>query len=122
MVCDNDDGGKNFIKQVEKCGLTEEEIKELVRPLPGDGVDLEMFLVKNGFTQEYMQILAERNVSLTRKEGEAGFESELAASIREDNTGYALALIEKLRAEGADQSRVPQFLGLAVKDIIAKVV
>lgn len=122
MVCDNDDAGKGFMKQVEKRGLTEEEIKELVRPLPGDGVDLEMFLVKNGFAQEYMQILAERNVSLTKKEGDVGFDDELAASIRNDKTGYAIALIEKLRAEGADQSRVPQFLGLAIKDIIAKVV
>lgn len=122
MVCDNDDAGKNFVEQVEKRGLTNGEVKELVRLLPGDGVDLEMFLVKSGFDREYVQILLERNVSLTKKMGDAGFEDELAASIRKDKTGYAIALIEKLRAEGADQSRVPQFLGLAVKDIIAKVV
>ncbi|MBC8420634.1 MAG: AAA family ATPase [Desulfobacterales bacterium] len=122
MVCDNDAAGKDFVKQVRKRGLTDGEIKELVRPLPGDGVDLEMFLVKSGFDREYVEILLERNVSLTKKMGDAGFEDELAASIRKDKTGYAIALIEKLRAEGADQSRVPQLLGLAVKDIIAKVV
>jgi len=122
MVCDNDAAGKDFVEQVRKRGLTDEEIKELVRPLPGDGVDLEIFLVKNGFEQEYVQILAERNVSLTKQRGEVGFEDELVTNIRKDRMGYALALIEKLRAEGADQSRVPQFLGLAVKDIIAKVV
>jgi len=122
MVCDNDDEGQKFIRQVKKRGLTDEEIKELVRPLPGDGVDLEMFLVKSGFVQEYVQILAERNISLTKKKGDAGFEGELAAIIGNDKMGHAIALIEKLRAKGVDQSRVPQFLGQAVKDIIAKVV
>lgn len=123
MVCDNDKGGKGFVKQVEKRGLTTKEMDELVRPLPGDGVDLEMFLVKNGFDQEYKQILAERNIILTKQRGDVGFDEELVNSIREkDKTSFAAALIQKLREEGADQSRVPKFLGLAVKDIIAKVV
>ncbi len=122
MICDNDVAGKDFIEQVKKRGLTNEEIKELVRPLPGDGVDLEMFLVKSGFDREYVQILVERNVSLTKKKGDSGFEDELATSIGKDKLGYAIVLIEKLRAEGADQSRVPKFLGLAVKDIMAKLV
>lgn len=121
MVCDNDDAGKGYVKQVEKRGLTDEEIKDLARPLPGDGVDLEMFLVKSGFDREYVQILAERNVILTKEKGDAGFEDKLAASIRNDKMGYAIALIEKLRAEEADQSRVPQFLDLAIQDIISKV-
>jgi len=122
MVCDNDDAAKGWVRQVKKCGLTDGEIEELVRPLPGDGVDLEMFLVTSGFDREYMQILAERNIGLTKLRDDVGFEDELAASIRKDKTGYAIALVEKLRAEGADQSRVPQFLSLAVKDVIAKVV
>jgi len=120
MVCDNDNEGKNFIKQVKSRGLTDEAINELVRPLPGEDVDLEMFLVKNGFTQEYIQILAERNVSLTRKEGEVELEDEIASRIRADKTGYTIALIEKLRAAGADKLRVPPFLEAAIKDIIAK--
>jgi len=122
MIFDNDAAGKDFIEQVKKRGLTNGEITELARPLPGDGVDLEMFLVKSDFDREYVQILVERNVSLTKKKGDSGFEDELASSIRKDKTGYAIALIEKLRAEGADKSRVPQFLGLAITDIIAKVV
>jgi len=120
MVCDNDDEGKKFIKQVKDRGLADEEINALVRPLPGDGVDLEMFLVKNWFTQEYIQILAERNVRLSKKEGELGFEDEIVSKLQTDKTGYAIALIEKLRAVFADKSRVPQFLETAIKDIIAK--
>ncbi len=122
MVCDNDDAGKDFVKQVKKCGLTHKEMQELARPLPGDGVDLEMFLVKNGFDQEYVQILSERTISLTEQRGDVGFEDELVNSIRKrkDKTSFAIALIEKLRAERADQTRVPQFFSLAIKDIIAK--
>ena len=120
MIFDNDDAGKGFAKQVKNRGLTGEKLNELVRPLPEEGMDLEMFLVENGFTPEYTQILAERNVSLTHKEGEVGFKDEIASKIRGDNTGYTIALIEKLRAAGADKSRVPPFLEAAIKDIIAK--
>jgi putative ATP-dependent endonuclease of OLD family len=120
MVCDNDDEGNKFIKQVKGRGLTDREINELIRPLPGKDVDLEMFLVKNGFSKEYVQIFAERNVSLSKKEGELGFEDEIASKIGKNKTGYTIALIEKLRAAGADKSRVPKFLGTAIEDVIAK--
>jgi len=120
MIFDNDDAGKHFAKQVENRGLTGEELNELVRPLPEEGMDLEMFLVENGFALEYTQILAERNVSLTHKEGEVGFKDEIASKIRGDKAGYTIALIEKLRTAGADKSRVAPFLEAAIKDIIAK--
>ncbi len=121
MVCDNDDAGKDFVKQVEKRGLTEDELKELVRILPGEGTYLELFLAKNGFIQEYTQIISERNISLTNEEGEEGFEEEIVAIIKKDKREYALALIEKLRASGADKSRVPMFLDKVLKDVVAKV-
>lgn len=121
MVCDNDDQGKKFIEQVKKRGLTDNEIDEHVRLIPGEGFDLEIFLLKNGFARDYVQILAERNVHLTKKDNDAGFEDELADSMRKDKTGCVIALIEKMRAEGADQSRVPKFFGQAIRDIIAKV-
>lgn len=120
MVCDNDGEGRKFIKQVKDRGLTDGEINKLVRPLPGNEVDMEMFLVKNGFILEYTQILADRNVNLIKKEGESGFEDEIASKIRKDKTGYTIALIEKLRVAGADKSRVPRFLELAIRDIIAE--
>jgi putative ATP-dependent endonuclease of OLD family len=63
MVCDNDDAGKGFIKQVKSRGLTNGEIKKLVQVLPGENTDLELFLVKNGFMEEYIQILEERHTT-----------------------------------------------------------
>lgn len=122
MVCDNDDRGKKYTTQVKDRGLTDGEVKELVRPLPGEGTDLETFLVKNGFAQEYRQILLERSVKLTKKKGEAGFEDEIATKVRTDKKGYTLALIEALRQAGADKSRVPPFLYTAIEDAIAKAV
>ena len=121
MVCDNDDAGENFVAQIRKRGLTDDEVGELVRLLPGDGVDLEMFLVKNGFADEYVQLLADRKTVLTNQEGDVGFEDELAGKIRTDKTGYVQALIEKLKTEKADQSRIPEFLETVIKDILAKV-
>ncbi len=120
MVCDNDDEGKKFIKQVEDRGLSPDEIKKLARPLPENGMDLEMFLIKNGFAQEYIEILAERKVSLVKKQGEAGFEDEFVSKIKTDKTGYAMALAEKLRSIGADATRVPPFFAEVIQDTIAK--
>lgn len=120
MVCDNDDAGKDFLKQIKSRGLSPEKIKELVHPLPESGMDLEMFLIKNGFSQEYVQILAERKIDLVKKYGEAGFENELAPKIREDKTGYTIALIEKLRKTKANGTRVPAFFSEIIKDIVEK--
>lgn len=122
MVCDNDKAGKDFIKQVKKRGLTSEEIKKLVRPLPEEGMDLEMFLIKNGFIDEYKQILGGQSKRLNKNEGDEGFEDEIAAIIRKNKTGYTISLIEKLRAIQADESRIPNFFSSVIKDIIAKVI
>jgi putative ATP-dependent endonuclease of the OLD family len=120
MICDNDQGGKDAIRQVQNRGLTDAELNQLARPLPADGMDWEMFLVKNGFIQEFRQILAERSVTLTTNEGTAGFEDELAGKIRSDKTGYAIALIERLQETSSDASKVPQFLQTIIEDVIAK--
>ena len=120
MTCDNDDAGQAFVKQVETRGLSFDEIKELVRPLPESGMDLEMFLIKNGFAQEYAQILTECKIGLVKKHDEAGFEDELASKIRTDKTGYTIALIEKLRRTSADGTRVPPFFAKIIRDVISK--
>jgi putative ATP-dependent endonuclease of OLD family len=120
MVCDNDSEGAKFIKQVKDRGLTKKECDELVRPLPGNEMKLEKFLVNNGFVNDYKEILEKQSVHLTTKENEAGFEDEIISMISKDKTGYITALIERLRAVGADGSRVPQFLGTAIDDIVAK--
>lgn len=121
MVCDNDNAGKDFVKQVKARGLTNEQIEELVRPLPGEGIDMEAFLIENGFATEYMQILDEKNVSVSKAEGASGFEEELAKKIRADKTNYARLLIEKLRQSGVDAGRVPKFIQETIKYLIAKV-
>jgi putative ATP-dependent endonuclease of OLD family len=120
MLCDNDNAREGFVRQVQNRGVTDAELRELVRPLPGDGVDLEMFLVRHGFIQEFKQILAERSVTLTRREDESGFEEEIVSKVKADKTGYALALIEKLRGLSADAARVPQFLQTVIEDVITK--
>lgn len=122
MVCDNDGAGKNFVEQVKNRGLTDDEINAYIKPLPGEGVDLELFLVRNGFKDEYMEILPENEKGeLTKIKDEDGFEDELAACIRKDKVRYALALIENLDAKKADKSRVPEFIVSAINKLIARV-
>ena len=120
MVCDNDAAGQEFVKQIEARGLSPNDIKGLVRPLPGNGMNLEMFLIKNNFVQEYEEILAERRIGLVKKYNEAGFEDELASKIRKDKTGYTIILLEKLRRASADSTRVPPFFAEIITDVVAK--
>jgi putative ATP-dependent endonuclease of OLD family len=122
MLCDNDNAGKEYVNQIKNRGITPTEIKELVRLLPGEGVDFEMFLIRNGFAQEYKEILLERSMNLSKDETEEGYHNEIASAIRKDKTSYAIALIEKLRAGRAGVSRVPEFLAKLITDIIAKAV
>ncbi len=120
MLADNDSAGEDYVNQIQKRGITITEIKDLARLLPEEGVDFEMFLVKNGFSKEYKQILIERKANLSKGETEKGYHEEIASVIRSDKTGYAIALMEKLRAGKADSSRVPEFLAKVITDIIAK--
>jgi len=123
MVCDSDNAGEFFIQQVKERGLTQEECSDLVRPLPGKDMNLEKYLVSNGFAEEYSQILEERKIPLAIAEDEVGFTDEIVSHISMGRkTSYTNALIEKLRLSGADESRVPEFFSTAINDIIAKVI
>jgi len=120
MTCDNDAAGKDFIEQVKKRGVKSEEIQLLVYPLPEDGMDLELFLIKNGFIEEYQEILSARNIRLTKNPGDTGFNDEVASILRNDKTTYSLSLIEKLNFKGATASRVPDFYVKIINEIVNK--
>jgi len=118
IVCDNDSGKDAFLKQVKDRGFTDKECSKLFRPLPEGNMKLEKFLFRNGFDKEYRQILDERKVHLSNSEGTEEYENELISSICTDKTGNTITLIEKLRATGANESRIPAFLSTVINDII----
>jgi putative ATP-dependent endonuclease of OLD family len=118
MVCDNDAEGKRFVKQVQDRGLTGPELALRVRPLPGDGTDLEAFLGSNGFLGEYVQVLQERSIAVAAKPTDVGYAAEVIGKIRTDKEAHALALVRALRATGAGQDRVPPFLRSAIEDAV----
>lgn len=122
MTCDNDEAGKSFIRQVQSRGLTGEEMRELISPLPEEGVDLEMFLLKNGFIQDYIEIIQESGVTLIKNKEEKGFEEEVAQKLRNDKMGFAHKLIETMRKKNAGRSRIPEFFETLIKDIIGKAI
>ncbi len=120
MICDNDEQGKQFIRQASNRGLSEELIKELVYPLP-ENMDLEIFLAKNGFAQYYVDVLTERNVILDKQIGEDGYENEIAEKVKSDKTGYTIALIKKLRSSKIDNSKIPDLFKSVINYIISRV-
>jgi len=120
MVCDSDDAGKQYEQTVKDKGLTAKEAQDCIRPLPAADQDLELFLVQNGFLQDYEAILAEKGVALTVNPGDPGYEEEVAEALRKRKTDFANELIRRLRDAGADATRVPQFFAQAIADVVAK--
>ena len=121
MTCDNDGEKDKFITQIKERGLKDSEINELVKPLPGAGIDIEKFLVGYGFKSEYLQIIGERGIKLNHNDGDLEFENEISDILKSDKTGYTILLIEKLRKTNANASRVPVFFGDLIRYVIAKV-
>ena len=120
MLTDSDNAGKDHIRQVADRGLTDDEMHDLVRVLPIENTDLEKYLYKNGFAQEYVEILEDEGVTLINKSGDEGFEEEIVKRIKNDKLTHMYALIDKLKAKCADESRIPKFFEKAIFDITKK--
>jgi putative ATP-dependent endonuclease of OLD family len=121
MICDNDDQGRNSVREAKTCGLTDAEVGKHARVLPGVGTDLESFLFTNGFADELVELISEARHTLTKKVGEAGYEEEVLKILRGDKTGFSLGLISKLRQKRAGKNRVPAFIGSAIEDLLSMV-
>ena len=83
---------------------------------------LEKYLTRNGFLQEYQEIIKERGINLSKVEGDAGFEDEVASEVGKERnkTSYTSALTMKLRNKGADCSRVPPYFKDIINEIVQK--
>ena len=120
MVGDSDKAGKDYATTAAQKCSDAAETADRVRNLPD--LDLEQFLVNNGFAIEYHDILAARGVTFAKKLGEPGSNDEIAAHARNRKTECATDLIHALSTSGADAMRVPKFLADTIRDIIAKAV
>lgn len=86
MFCDNDDACEGFIKQAKNCGLTKQELDDLVRPLPTKGEDWETFLFKNGFREECIAIL--KNAALPSVVSNGGSATLASAYFKDTKETY----------------------------------
>lgn len=117
MFCDNDKAGKDYIKKINEFGYTATQMGDLTNPLPGTNTDLEIFLIKNGFKNEYQEIISDNNITMSTSEGDSGYEAELIDNIKDLKPDHASYLIEKLKKSEADESRVPPFFRDIIEDV-----
>jgi putative ATP-dependent endonuclease of OLD family len=92
MLCDNDKAGQDFRKQVQKRGLSKKDMDTQVLQFPEYGMDLELYLVKNGFEGTYRQILIDESVD----GGILTSADDIARELRRDKTKYATKLVSSL--------------------------
>jgi len=121
MLCDNDVAGKGYVEDVRKRGFEDKEVSEKVHLLPEEGMDLELYLTKNGFESQYEVILGEAGKSLTKKAGESGYSEEVASRVRERKTESAIALIQKMKDLHMNEKNVPALISGLLNDITSKV-
>lgn len=69
---------------------------------------------------ELRKVLVTKGVDLHKKQNEQGWEEEMVGHLRDDKTGYALALVNELKNSGADKSRVPQLFQSLISDITSR--
>jgi putative ATP-dependent endonuclease of the OLD family len=122
MLCDNDDAGKGYVEEVRKKGVDQAALKEMVYILPEDGMDLELYLTKNGFDQNYLQILQDSGKTISTKAGDPGYFNEIAERVRERKTENVIALIQKMREFQMDEKNVPDLITNVIDCITSKVV
>ncbi|HUY35463.1 MAG TPA: AAA family ATPase [Pirellulales bacterium] len=120
LVCDHDDAGLKFVAAVKKLGVPAAEAAELLRPLPQRGDDLELFLVENGFVDDFKAILAAKGVTLATNPGDPSHAAEVADRVRDRKKEYGTELIRHLRGTDADAARIPGFFAKAIHDILSK--
>lgn len=119
MLCDNDEQGKNSIKEVKNRGVSAEQITTKIRLWPSSCRDMEEFLIKNGFTDEYAELVVDDGKKLKNKPGDVGYVEEVLKIIRDDKVGYAYRLVSKLREKNIQRERVPSFLSTLINDTVA---
>jgi len=118
ILCDNDEQGKNSIKEVKNRGVIAAQGTTKIRLWPNSCKDLEEFLIKNGFIVEYSELIIGNGARLKNKSGDAGYEDEMLKIIRDDKVGYAYGLIAKLRENNMQKSQVPSFLATLIDDVV----
>lgn len=113
LLSDNDKQGDATFEQIKKLGYSKEDIDSHVTLLPN--VDFETYLVHAGFYEEYLKI-AQDNDNISKSETLNKIEKiKLAEIIKKDKVGNARKLVDSLKNNNADDSRVPKIIRIMIE-------
>jgi len=121
LTCDNDQAGRAFLEAVSKLGLSTEEKKDLLRPLPGRDMVLEQFITRSGLIAEIESVLPPLNIQPLNPKGSTPYLEEIARSLGGAKGTYPDLIVNALRRNGADAARVPAFFKELLDAIVKKV-
>lgn len=121
LTCDNDPQGQVFLAAVSKLGLSTEEQADLLWPLPGKDLDLEQFLAQSSLRPEIEAVLSAPGPQPASQRGSASCLEAIAASLRNAKGTYPDLLVQRLRCNRADASRIPSFFRNLLEAMAKKV-
>jgi putative ATP-dependent endonuclease of OLD family len=105
MFCDDDQGGRNHIREIENYSFKPDELSLRTQKLPG--TDLEDFLTRH-FPRELNAAAIKLGASFTLPPDSTDFvNNELVPFLKGRKTSSAALLVDAL--EGADPDSVPEF-------------
>ncbi|MDE0029129.1 MAG: AAA family ATPase [Deltaproteobacteria bacterium] len=107
-VFDGDDAGKGYIEQFRKRGFDDDILEERCR-VHMDG-DLEAQLVADGLGAELRKILEKLGI----RDASSLTEEELLEKLRNEKTGYAVELAERIRGNRRVAERAPEAFRAAI--------
>jgi putative ATP-dependent endonuclease of OLD family len=115
LICDNDQGGKAHLTAIKNRGFADGELGNRTWQLPE--LDLEAYLIKNGFRAELAKVAERQNIKIKLSEADAGFDDELHDAICKHKPVSASMLIDQLRSGGFGPDSIPSLF----KEVIGRV-
>ena len=117
LLSDNDTKGQETVSEIRKLGYSEVQLGEHINMLPY--VDFETFLANEGFLEEYKIIVTDQiDETAIDSLSPSEYNNHIANLIKHDKVGNANKLVNYLKDNKFDVSRVPAL----IKDVIERCV
>ena len=119
LLGDKDKQGNSTIKEIKKCGYSEEEVDK--RVFLTHEKDIESEFVKNGFLADYEKIVADKldddikKLKLDGKDDE--YKNQVIKIVQKGKVEYAYKLVDEWERRGMSKEEIPVF----VKEFIEEV-
>ncbi len=119
LLGDKDKQGSSTMKEIKKCGYTDEEVGKKVYLT--EEKDLENEFVKNGFLSDYENIVADKineDISKLKADGKLEeYKDEVVKIVQEGKVENAYKIVEVWKQRNMQKEEIPLFLKNLIEEV-----